>query len=99
MAIDDERARIITYELGDGPTTKQQTRTIHDTDPNSRRLRTVERRTGRDDVRDLTGFLNDIATALASYPDEVPLVVLGAGHGKSAAAESFAQRLRSTTPS
>jgi len=94
VAIDDERARIITYQLGDGPTTKQQSRTIHNTEPTSRRLRTVERRTGRDDVRDLTGYFDDIATALASYPDEVPLVLLGAGHGKSAAAESFAQRLR-----
>jgi hypothetical protein len=94
VAIDDERARIITYQLGDGPTTEQQSRTIRDTEPTSRRLRTVERRRGRDDIHDLTGYFDDIAAALASYPDEVPLVVLGAGHGKSAAAESFAERLR-----
>lgn len=94
VAIDDERARIITYQLGDGPTTEQQSRTIHDTEPTSRRLRTVERRSGCDDILDLTGYFDDVATALASYPDELPLVVLGAGHGKSAAAESFAQRLR-----
>lgn len=95
VAIDDERARIITYVRGDGPTTEQQSRTIRDTEPAARRLRTVERRTGRDDVHDLTGYFDDIAAALTSLADDVPLVVLGAGHGKSAAAESFAQRLRS----
>jgi hypothetical protein len=94
VAIDDERARIITYVRGDGPTTEQQSRTIRDTEPAARRLRTVERRTGRDDVHDLTGYFDDIAAALTSLADDVPLVVLGAGHGKSAAAESFAQRLR-----
>jgi hypothetical protein len=94
VAIDDERARIITYQLGDGPTTEQQSRTIHDTEPTSRRLRTVERRSGRDDIHDLTGYFDDVAAALTSLADEEPLVVLGAGHGKSAAAESFAQRLR-----
>jgi hypothetical protein len=94
VAIDDERARIITYVRGDGPTTEQQSRTIRDTEPAARRLRTVERRTGRDDVHDLTGYFDDIAAALTSVADEAPLVVLGAGHGKSAAAESFAQRLR-----
>jgi hypothetical protein len=94
VAIDDERARIITFERGAGPTTEQQSRTIHDTEPAARRLRTVERRSGRDDVRDLTGFFDDVAAALAAFPDEVPLVVLGAGHGKSAAGEEFAQRLR-----
>ena len=94
VAIDDERARIITYVRGDGPTTEQQSRTIRDTEPAARRLRTVERRTGRDDVHDLTGYFDDIAAALTSVADDVPLVVLGAGHGKSAAAESFAQRLR-----
>ena len=94
VAIDDERARIITYQLGDGPTTELRSRKIHDTEPAGRRLRTVERRSGRDDIHDLTGYFDDIATALASYPDDVPLVVLGAGHGKSAVAESFAQRLR-----
>ncbi|MGX7678381.1 hypothetical protein ACSMXN_05755 [Jatrophihabitans sp. DSM 45814] len=94
VAIDDEQARIITYELGDGPTTERQSRTIHDTEPTARRLRTVERRRGRDDVHDLTGFFDDVATELVSFPAELPLVVLGAGHGKSAAAEGFAQRLR-----
>ena len=94
VAIDDERARIITYVRGDGPTTEQQSRTIRGTEPAARRLRTVERRTGRDDVHDLTGYFDDIAAALTSVADDVPLVVLGAGHGKSAAAESFAQRLR-----
>jgi hypothetical protein len=94
VAIDDERARIITYELGDGPTTEQRSSTVRDTQPTARRLRTVERRSGRDDVRDLTGFFDDVARELASFPDQVPLVVLGAGHGKSAAAESFAERLR-----
>lgn len=94
VAIDDERARIITYVRGDGPTTEQQSRTIRDTEPAARRLRTVERRTGRDDVHDLTGYFDDIAAALTALADDVPLVVLGAGHGKSAAAESFAQRLR-----
>jgi len=93
VAIDDERARIITYQLGDGPTTEQQSRTIHDTEPTSRRLRTVERRSGRDDIHDLTGYFDDIAAALTSFRGQMPLVVLGAGHGKSAAAESFAQRL------
>ena len=94
VAIDDERARIITYVRGDGPTTEQQSRTIRGTEPAARRLRTVERRTGRDDVHDLTGYFDDIAAALTALADDVPLVVLGAGHGKSAAAESFAQRLR-----
>jgi hypothetical protein len=94
VAIDDERARIITYVRGDGPTTEQQSRTIRDTEPTARRLRTVERRSGRDDIHDLTGYFDDVATALTALPDDVPLVVLGAGHGKSAAAESFAQRLR-----
>jgi hypothetical protein len=94
VAIDDQRARIINFELGDGPTTEQRSQTIHDTEPESRRLRTVERRSGRDDVHDLTGYFDDVATALRSFPGEVPLVVLGAGHGKSAAAESLAERLR-----
>ena len=94
VAIDDERARVIAYELGDGPTTEQRSRTIHDTQPTARRLRTVERRSGRDDVHDLTGFFDDVARELMSFPDQVPLVVLGAGDGKSAAAESFVERLR-----
>jgi hypothetical protein len=34
------------------------------------------------------------ATALRSFPGDVPLVLLGAGHGKSAAAESLAERIR-----
>jgi hypothetical protein len=95
VAIDDERARIIIYELGDGPTTARRSRTIHDPARAARRLRTVERRRGRDDARDLVGFFDDVAAALAGTADEAPLIVLGAGHGKSAAAESFAERLRS----
>jgi hypothetical protein len=94
VAIDDERARIITYRRGEGTTTERHSQTIRDTAATSRRLRTVERRSGRDDVRDLIGFFDDVAIALVSFPDDVPLVVLGSGHGKSAAAESFVQRLR-----
>jgi hypothetical protein len=94
VAIDSERARLITFELGDGPTTEQDSRTIRDTEPDGRHLRTVERRRGRDDVHELTGFFDEVAAALTGSPDQAPVVVLGAGHGKSDDAEAFAERVR-----
>jgi hypothetical protein len=94
VAIGAERARIITFELGDGPTTERASRTIRDKEPAGRRLRTVERRRGRDDVHDLTAFFEEVAAALAETAAETPIVALGAGHGKADEAHSLVARLR-----
>jgi hypothetical protein len=94
VTIDAERARIIVFGLGDGRTTEDESRTIDDPVTASRRLRTVERRRGRDDIRDLSRFFDDVAAALASTSPELAVVVLGDGHGKADDAGAFAARVR-----
>ena len=97
VTIDATQARLITFDLGDGPTT-ESSRTIRDGASVARRLRTVERKRGRDDVHILTHFFDEVAAALDDTPAEVPIVVLGAGHGKADEASSFAERLQAHHP-
>ncbi len=93
MAVDAKNARIIDFQLGDGHVIEEASRTIGDPERVARRLRTVERRHGRDDVHDLTAYFDDIATALTETPTATPVVVLGAGHGKADLAPAFADRV------
>ncbi|MDF0530245.1 hypothetical protein P0W64_07215 [Tsukamurella sp. 8F] len=94
VAIDAEKARILVFDL-DAQKVVDRSETIRDTDPRARRLRTVERRTGRDDVADLTGYFDELADAVRADLGGRPFVVLGHGHGKSDVAAGFVDRLRS----
>ncbi|CAM2758483.1 hypothetical protein [Skermania piniformis] len=93
VTVDNERARIITFDL-DAQAVVDHEHVVDDHDPRARRLRTVERRTGRDDEHDLTGYFDDLAAALTADAADRTFVVLGHGAGKSNAAEQFVERLR-----
>ena len=93
VAIDDERARILDFDL-DTPKVEDAEHTVRDGDPRAHHLRTVERHTGHDDVQDMVHFFDETAQVLRSEYAARPFVLFGHGDGKSDAAALFLERLR-----
>ncbi|BDH57309.1 hypothetical protein [Tsukamurella sp. PLM1] len=92
VVIDAEQARILVFDL-DSAKVDDTEHTVRDGDPRARRLRTVEKKTGRDDEHDLTHYFDDLAAAIAEDAPGLPFVICGHGAGKSDVAAGFAQRL------
>ncbi|WP_040158976.1 hypothetical protein [Mobilicoccus massiliensis] len=72
----------------------------HEKNPDSRghHLRTVERKTGRDDEHDLRRFFDDLAATLKKDYFERRFVLLGHGTGSSNATAQFNQYLQEHHP-
>jgi hypothetical protein len=94
VAVDNRTTRIIDFDQNSAKT-RTSSRTVEALDPTADHLRTVERRTGRDDERDLVGYFTAIGRELTEQYPGRHFVVLGHGHGKSNTAEQFVQRMKS----
>lgn len=93
VVVDAKEARVLVFDL-DSAKVVDDEHTVRDSDPRARRLRTVERKTGRDDEHDLSHFFDDLAQAVAQDAPGLPFVVLGHGEGKSDVAAGFVERLK-----
>jgi hypothetical protein len=93
VALDDESARILDFDLDDAAV-RETGEKVTDTDSRARRLRTVARRSGRDDEADLVHYFDAVAAEIRATRPPSPFVLLGHGTGTSNAAEQFAERLR-----
>lgn len=93
VTVDAKGARILDFDL-DTAKVEDTEKDVKDDDPRSRRLRTVEKKTGHDDVGDLDAFFTDLADALTPIVADRTFVVFGHGTGKSNVAELFVERLR-----
>lgn len=98
VVIDEERARILEFDLDAQKVDLDDHHDVHDGDPRAHHLRTVERHTGRDDKQDLTHFFDELAEELAQHDAGERFVVIGHGRGTSDAAEGFVERLRAHHP-
>lgn len=88
VAIDERSARLIAFDL-DSVKVDADTERVRDHDARSRHLRTVEKQTGNDDVRDLDHFFRTVAGHIKTDFGHRGFVILGHGAGKSNAAEDF----------
>ncbi|GAA1481385.1 hypothetical protein GCM10009624_18250 [Gordonia sinesedis] len=88
VAMDERNARLIVFDL-DSVTVDAATERVRDSDSRARHLRTVERQTGNDDVRDLDGFFKELVGHVKQEFGSHDFVLLGHGAGKSNAAEDF----------
>jgi len=98
VAIDNEQARIYDFNLSIEKVEVSSHHDVHDKDPRAHHLRTVERKTGRDDEQDLVHFFDHIAETLqADYPGR-RFVLFGHGAGKADAAQLFFERASTHHP-
>ena len=88
LTVDDEHAHLYEFDL-DSVKVDADEQQVTDGDRRARRLRTTERKRGRDDVADLDHYYREIADAVKKDFGEHRYVVLGHGHGKSDAAANF----------
>lgn len=93
VTIDNETARIYDFDLSNTDVEDTE-HTVHSPDARAHHMRTVEKKTGRDDEHDDTHFFDDIAKALRTHYPHRPYVLFGHGDGKSDAAAGFADRMR-----
>lgn len=92
IAVDAKEARLYDFDL-DTTTVEATEHTERDHDPRGHHLRTVEKKTGRDDEADLDHYFEQLATAALSEFGAEPFVVFGHGAGKADVARGFVQRL------
>ncbi|RKR76360.1 hypothetical protein [Frondihabitans australicus] len=92
VAIDDERARLVTFDLDQAATVSTE-HDLTDSDDRSRHLRTVERHTGRDDAQEENAFFDTVAADIRAS-GHLDFVILGHGTGKANAAAGLLDRIR-----
>lgn len=89
VALDAEHAKVLDL-VGRAPEVDKR---VTDDDPWARRLRTVQKKTGKDLEHDLDEYFGHVYDALAAEPQTLRIVVLGHGKGKSNVAERFVEWL------
>ena len=89
VTMTDEDARFYDFDLSAHDVEVDQHK--HEKNPDSRghHMRTVEKKTGRDDKKDLDRFFDDLVTEIDKEAAGRDFVLLGHGTGTSNAAEEF----------
>lgn len=90
VTIDAKGAHLYAFNL-DAVGVEDTTKHERDHDPRAHHLRTVERKSGRDDEADLKGFFTELAADLDQAFDGGRFVVLGHGKGKADVAGQFVE--------
>lgn len=98
LTLTDEDARLYDFDLDAHDVETTATKHERNPDPRGHHMRTVERKTGRDDDADLKRFFTDLAELLRKDAAGRPVVLLGHGAGKADAAAQFEEYLQKHEP-
>lgn len=94
VAITEKDARLYDFDLSAQDVETTQTEHEKNPDPRGHHMRTVEKKTGRDDKADLKRFFEDLAKELKAKTAGQGFVVLGHGSGTSDAAAGFVDYIK-----
>lgn len=93
LTLTEEDARFYDFDLGAHDVETSGHEHEKNPDPRGHHMRTVEKKTGRDDEKDLDRFFDDLAETLKTKHAGQRFVLLGHGTGTSDAAEQFLKYL------
>lgn len=93
VTLTEKDARFYDFDLSAHDVEVDQHEHERNPDPRGHHMRTVERKTGRDDEADLDRFFDDLVAELGKDARGRDFVLLGHGAGKSNAAEAFVKFL------
>ncbi len=93
VTVTNDDARFYDFDLNAHDVEVDQHEHEKNPDPSGHHMRTVEKKTGRDDENDLKRFFDDLITELNKDAAGRDFVLLGHGSGKSNAAQEFKKYL------
>ena len=97
VTLTDEDVRFYDFDLSAHDVEVDQHEHEKNPDARGHHMRTVEKKTGRDDENDLKRFFDDLVADLNEDAAGRDFVLLGHGTGKSNAAQAFAEYLEKDT--